>query len=1043
MACTAPLRDDAQIGARKTVTVVFSDLVGSTALGEALDSEAMREVLDRYFAEMRACLERHGGIVEKYIGDAVMAVFGLPRAHEDDAMRALRAVAEMRTALAELNEELEQRWSVRLTNRTGVNTGEVVTGDPATRQRLVTGDVVNTAARLEQAAPHGEVLIGEPTYRLAMGGIEVEAAEPVSAKGKAEAVPAFRLISVTGGVSFARTSALEMVGRRSELRDLLEAFERARSERRCVLATVIGEAGVGKTKLVTELLKRVGDRALVGQGRCLSYGEGITYWPLSQAIRQLAAVTEADTKELALRKLVALSDGSVDAAGVVDRVSTAMGFAEAPFSKEEIAWGFRKLIENVAADHPLVVVLDDIQWAEPTLLEAVANVASRATAVPLLFVCMARPELDEGSSAWAEHALDRVSVSLEPLSADEGGSLIATLLGGYGIPDETVSRILSSAEGNPLFLEQMVAKWQEDGTLVSGTDGWQLSTGAGALSVPPSIQALLAARLDGLADLDRAVLERGAVIGQVFPQAAVEALSAEELRQRVGAALGTLGRIRLVQPDDASGTEHPAFAFVHLFVRDAAYSAILKRLKADLHERFAGWLLERAADRFAEYEEIVGFHFEQSYRNLAELGPPDERALELRARATEHLMSSARRAFAKSDMRAAATLFDRAIALLPDGDDRLPTALLDMGAALMRVGEFDRSRVVLARAETLARTGGDARVVVLARLESDHVALADDVTVSAEEIRSRSMEAVQQFLPLEDELGLARAFHMVGLAFWLESQTAAAEEAFVQAVSHAERAGDEREVLENLAWIVLAAVWGPIDVDAGLRRCAEIFDRAGGNRQIQAIAKQSEGGLLAMRGDFERARECIREGQDVLEDFGWVAEDAGIRQLAALVETLAGDVGAAEDELRRGCEVLERMGEVGYLSSLAGSLAIVLARQGRLEEADRHISMCIETGSASDAWTQVQWRIARSEVLAHRGAVTQAVQMAEEAVEMSNRTDALSDRADARLALTGALRKAGRISDAADHARIALAEFERKGNVVAAGRVRELLDNLS
>jgi tetratricopeptide (TPR) repeat protein len=334
-------------------------------------------------------------------------------------------------------------------------------------------------------------------------------------------------------------------------------------------------------------------------------------------------------------------------------------------------------------------------------------------------------------------------------------------------------------------------------------------------------------------------------------------------------------------------------------------------------------------------------------------------------------------------------------------------------------------------------------VVVLAQLAGDQVALADDVTVSAEEVRSRAMEAVEWFLPLGDELGLARAFHMVGQAFWLESQIADAEEAFVQAVSHAERAGDEREVRESLVWIVLAAVWGPIGVDEGLRRCAEIFDRARGNRQIQAFAKQSEGGLLAMRGDFEGARESIREGQGVLEDFGWVAEDAGIRQLAAFVEMLAGDLGAAESELRRGCEVLERIGEAGILSSTAAMLALVLARQGRLEEADRYISTSVEKGSSSDTWTQVQWRTAHAEVLARRGDVVQAVQVAEEAVEMASRTDAPNDRADARLALTGALREAGRISEAAENARLALAEFERKGNVVSAGRVRELIVELS
>jgi class 3 adenylate cyclase/tetratricopeptide (TPR) repeat protein len=1043
MACTARLQYEAPIGARKTVTVVFSDLVGSTALGEALDSEALREVLDRYFTEMRTCLERHGGTVEKYIGDAVMAVFGLPRAHEDDAIRALRAVAEMRRALAELNEDLEKRWGIRLTNRTGVNTGEVVTGDPASGQRLVTGDVVNTAARLEQAAPHGEILIGEATYGLAMESIDVEPGEPISAKGKAQVVPAFRLVSVATSTARAPLTDLGMVGRRSELRDLLGAFERARSERRCVLATVIGEAGVGKTRLVAELLRRIGDRANVGEGRCLSYGEGITYWPLSQAIRQLASIDDADTRDVALRKLAALSQGSVDAAGVVARVSSAIGLAQAPFSKEEVAWGFRKLVEHIAADQPLVVILDDIQWAEPTLVEAVTSMASRAADVPLLFICMGRPEFGDELSSWAEHVPGRISMSLEPLSPEEGGSLITALLGESGIPKETVTLILSAAEGNPLFLEQMVAKWQEDGTLISGGKGWQLSRGAHDLSVPPSIQALVAARLDGLPEPDRAVLERAAVVGQVFPRAAVEAMSSEELSRRVGAVLGTLERIRLVRPDDASGPEDPAFAFVHLIVRDAAYAGILKRHKADLHERFGEWLLGRASDRLAELEEIVGFHFEQSYLNLVDLGPPDERALALCARAAEHILASAHRAFAKSDMRAAASLFDRAIALLPEGDDRLPPALLDMGAALMRVGDFDRSRAVLRRAEELARVVEDARVAALARLAGDQVSLADDVTVSAEEVRSRAMEAMEVFLALGDQLGLSKAFHMVGQALWLESRVAQADAAFASAVSQAERAGDEREVRESLVWVVLAAVYGPMGVDAGLRRCDDVFDRAHGNRQIQAFAKQCEGVLHAMRGDFERARTSIRDGQGVLEDFGWVIEDAGIRQLAATVELLAGDLEAAERELRQGYEVLERVGEAGFLSTTAAMLASVLVRQGRLEEADRYISTSVDMASLSDTWSQVQWRTARAEVLARRGELPQALQLATEAVELANRSDELNGRGGTRVILAEVLREVGRVDEATQAARLALEDFERKGNLVSAAHVRQLLDELS
>ena len=332
MACTAPLGAATPAGSRKTVTIIFSDLVGSTALGEALDSEALREVLDRYFAEMSACVERHGGIVEKYIGDAVMAVFGLPRAHEDDAMRALRAAVDMRNALAGLNDELEERWGVSLTSRSGVYTGEVVTGDPATGQRLVTGDAVNTAARLEQAAPFGEVLVGETTVALAMDGVEVEAVEPVVAKGKAEPLPAYRLVSMARSHPALRTDAT-MVGRAGELDALLEAFDRACRSRVCVLASVMGDAGVGKTRLVAELLSRIGVVARIGEGRCLSYGEGITYWPLSQIVRQLAVIGEADPHDLALRKLAALCGGAADADAIVERVAAAMGLVTVPLTE--------------------------------------------------------------------------------------------------------------------------------------------------------------------------------------------------------------------------------------------------------------------------------------------------------------------------------------------------------------------------------------------------------------------------------------------------------------------------------------------------------------------------------------------------------------------------------------------------------------------------------------------------------------------------------------------------------------------------------------
>jgi class 3 adenylate cyclase/tetratricopeptide (TPR) repeat protein len=1040
MACTAPLGLAAPAGSRKTVTIVFSDLVGSTALGEALDSEALREVLDRYFTEMRACVERHGGFVEKYIGDAVMAVFGLPRAHEDDALRALRAAVDMRIALARLNDELEVRWGVTLTNRSGVYTGEVVTGDPATGQRLVTGDAVNTAARLEQAAPHGEVLVGEPTVRLARDGVEVEAVDPVAAKGKAEPLSAYRLVSVPSGSTPIRRTDFPIVGREPELNALLEAFDRACHDRVCVLASVIGDAGVGKTKLVAELLSRIGDRARIAEGRCLSYGEGITYWPLSQIVQQLAGIGEADPRDLAFGKLEALCRDAANAEVIVERVATAMGLATAPFPKEELAWGFRKLLEHLGVDRPLAVVLDDIHWAHPPLLETIVHVVKLATTTPLLLVCMARPQLEEDSAGWAVEVSEQVVVRLEPLSNNESEAMVAGLIGGMAMPEETLSDIVTAAEGNPLFLEQMLSMWQDDGTLVLGSSGWELARSPEGLAIPPSIQALLAARLDSLIEHDRAVLERGAVVGQIFPRDAIEAMSSDSQAPGIGTALGELERRRLIRPDDASLLDDPAFAFVHLLVRDAAYMGMLRRERAQLHERFADWLLARAGDRLPEFEEIVGYHLEQSFRNLLELGPADERAIGLRNRAAEHLIASARRVFAMNDMRAAAHLFERAIGLLSDEDIRLPDALLSQGIALVEVGEFDRSRAVLTRAEKIARSLQDIRTLALTRLVPLRLSLTDETTVSASDLRMEAKSAVDYFLPLHDDLGLARAFHALGEVDWLQGHFADAERTFRRAIAHAERIDDERELRDNLAWVAVAAYLGPIRVDAGLERCAETFDRARGDRLICAFTKHCEGGLLAMRGEFREAREAIHEGRGILEDFGWVTEEASASQVSAQVEVLAGELEAAERELRRGCEILMRIGERGYLSTSAGMLANVLASLDSLEEAERYITLSAESGSPDDGLTQVEWRTARAEVLLKQGKVDVAVRPAMEAVEIADGTDMLNIRGNARRQLARVHREAGRIPEALEQARLALAEYDRKGNIVSARGVRGFLD---
>jgi class 3 adenylate cyclase len=448
-----PLAHAAPREVRKTVTVLFCDVVGSTSVGESIDPEVLRALLVRYFERMKTIVQRHGGTVEKFIGDAVMAVFGVPVLHEDDAVRAVRSAVEMRDALPDLG----------LEGRIGVMTGEVVTG---TKERLATGDAVNVAARLEQAAQPGEVLIGTPTVALVGEAAEIEPVEPLKLKGKSEPVPAFRLLFVKQAPE--RLYGKLFVGRERELALVWEAWERVQAEQRFELVTLIGEAGVGKSRLIAEALASV--EATVARGRCLPYGEGITYWPVVEVLKQLDQLPPDEAVAAAIHSL--------------------FGEGEAATSAEEIAWAFRKTLEHASTGRPLVVVFDDIQWGEETFLDLIEHVALLSSGASILLLCIARPELSDRRPAWP------VTFRLEPLGDEDVAQLIAERIAG-----EQREKIARAAGGNPLFIEEMLVMASEE---------------EGELVVPPTLQALLAARLDQLESAERSVLERGAVEGEIF-----------------------------------------------------------------------------------------------------------------------------------------------------------------------------------------------------------------------------------------------------------------------------------------------------------------------------------------------------------------------------------------------------------------------------------------------------------------------------------------------------------------------------------------------
>jgi class 3 adenylate cyclase len=596
---------------RKTVTVLFCDVTGSTSLGESIDPEALRELLARYFERMKTIVERHGGTVEKFIGDAVMAVFGVPAAHEDDALRAVRAAAEMRDALPELGVQA----------RIGINTGMVVTG---TEERLATGDAVNIAARLEQAAEPGEVLLGERTLELVREAVEVEPVATLELKGKAEPVQAHRLVGVHEAPE--RRHETRFVGREREVALIRDAWRRAVDERRCVLVTIAADAGVGKSRLVAEALAPLEARIL--RGRCLPYGDGITYWPVVEVLKQLDVLPPDPEAASAIRSL--------------------LGDTGAPASAEEIAWAFRKTLEHAAAEQPLVVVFDDVHSGEETFLDLVEHVALLSTGTPILLLCMTRPELTDRRPAWP------IPLRLEPLHAQDVERLIPG-----GISGPVRDRISRAAGGNPLFINEIVAMAEAEDEVV----------------VPPTLQALLAARLDQLESAERTVLECGAVEGEVFHRGAVKALAPEE--PAVTPRLASLVRKELIEPDKAQVPGEDGFRFRHLLIRDAAYEALPKAARAELHERYARWLEEHGTG-FVELDELRGLPPRTGR-------PPQKRARatcrpgELAAAARERLTAAGRRSLRRLDFGAAVGLLERAAALVPPAelDLALETDLID------------------------------------------------------------------------------------------------------------------------------------------------------------------------------------------------------------------------------------------------------------------------------------------------------------------------------------------------------------------------------
>jgi class 3 adenylate cyclase/tetratricopeptide (TPR) repeat protein len=1013
--------DTPPVSARKVVTVLFSDVTGFTSLGERLDPESLQQLMSRWFGETRRIVEHHAGTVEKYMGDAVMAVFGVPVVHEDDAARAARAALEMHETLGHLNDELEERWGVRLEIHTGLNTGEVVVGSAPGGDLSTVGDVVNVAQRLEASAPPGEVLVGEETARLLAELADLEPVDPLTLKGKSLPVSAGRLLSVRSERAAGPTRpSPPFVGRERELHLLRETFDQTVASRQPRLVTVVGPAGIGKSRLVGALLEQIRGEAATAVGRCLPYGEGITYWPVAEIVRTLAG---APTQS-AVSNLVSGPSPDAEAELIAARISGAAGFVRGTVSVEEAQWALRKLMERLARDRPLVIAFEDIHWAEPSLLELIDHVAG-ASDVPLLLVCLARPELFEAQSSWpASEAAARID--LEPLSQRDSHSLFDDLTEGSEDTSEERDRVLAAAEGNPFFLLQMVAMRAE--------------LGAEADTIPPTIQAVLTSRIDRLPEAERAALEAAAIEGRTFHRGALAERVAPPHRTGLDAALASLAGRGLISPGRSEFTNEAGYRFDHILIRDATYSLIPKRVRAGHHELHADWLEQRSDYELGEHAEVIGYHLEQALRCRLELEPAArERHRDLAARGAEHLGAAGRSAFARDDMHAAVNLLERATALLPD-DDRFRGSLQpDLGSALTECGRLAEAERVLDAAVDSAAVRDDALALAHATIARLSLRLQVSTEDATREVRERFDQLLATFTEADDDLGLGRLWHLRGLVHWIEAQSAKADAAWEHAVEHFRRAGDERGWSETLSWLASSAYTGPTHVDAAIERCESIRSQLGGYRRAQALVLDHLAAIRAMKGDVEAAQRLIGDSKAILSELG-ISMHTAVSHDEAFVALASGDAAGAEATLRTGYERLAEMGERALLADTAAMLAQVLCQQGRAEEALAFTREAEDAASEDDLSAQISWRGVRGRLLAQAGRIPEAKRLSAHAVELAARTDWLTDHADALVAHAEVLRLAGETDGATLAIRNSIALYERKGNTVGIRRARSLLD---
>ena len=820
-----------------------------------------------------------------------------------------------------------------------------------------------------------------------------------------------------------------MVGREPELALLRERLAEAASGHP-QLATVVGEPGVGKSRLAAELIATA-DGFQVLSGRCLQYGEGITYWPIAEIVHQAAGIRDEHSREEALARVQALVAG-----GDAMVVAQALGMTDGQAGTNQIAAAIAALFESLAREHALLVLVDDIHWAEPALLELLVAVSAQVTAAPLLLLCLARPELIADAS-W------EATVRLQPLEPRDATTLVGRLLGEAALPERLAERIADAAAGNPLFVEELVGMLIDERLLERRNGSWVAAPGLAEFAVPPTLRELLGARLDRMPSGERSALEHGAVEGQVFHRGAVGALSETndeaELRERLNA----LVEKEFIRPAPADFADEAAYRFRHILIRDAAYEAVPKKVRAVLHERFADWVEARAGERVAEYDEILGYHLERAYGLRQELGPVADGDHALALRAGYHLGAAGNRAYTRRDAGAAVSLLLRASELLPKEDPRRLEMMERAGHLLLDAGELERGASIFGAALDEAAAAGNRSVAARLEMYAAWAKLLFDPRHGAAPMLAVGERLEPDLSAADDHMSLARLCDLRAYVYDLRRQSAEVEREAEKGIEHARLAGNRWHELELHWYLLWQLPQGPRPVEDAIRRCHELRERLSGDDAADAAFLESLAQLEAMRGGLDEARSLIAASIEIRDRLGLDVLTIKYALIAlGMIELLAAETSAAESAFRQAYERARLSGHSEPESNAASLLVEVLLAQDRLAETEALVPTAQRAEGGDAVAPAVRSLSARAGVLGRRGDVSAAEALAREAVALTRGTDDLNLQGAALGRLAEVLAIAGRSADARTTGEAALEAYERKGNIVSAEAARTFLAKL-